>query len=124
MSEKTKQILENLKSITQKEPEEDKSVGPIASNLDGDRIYSNLNNNIHLVNVDGSTYKGKIYKRRITLKDIDGGNFFAHAYETDDGRWFDRAGLLEEARQAMQTQMDEQRQAVELEAHKKQLTLF
>ena len=29
----------------------------------------------------------------VTLKDIDGGNFFAHAYETDDGRWFDRAGL-------------------------------
>jgi hypothetical protein len=27
------------------------------------------------------------------LKDIDGGNFFAHAYETDDGRWFDRGGL-------------------------------
>ena len=93
MSEKTKQILENLKSITQKEPEEDKSVGPIASNLDGDRIYSSLYNDIHLINVDGSTYKGKIYKRRITLKDIDGGNFFAHAYETDDGRWFDRAGL-------------------------------
>ena len=93
MSEKTKQILENLKSSTQKGPEEDKSVGPIASNLDRDRIYSNLNNHIHLINRDGSKYRGKIFKRRITLTGIDGDNFFAHAYETDDGRWFDRAGL-------------------------------
>jgi len=95
MNEKTSQILQNLKSITQKEPEDDSPIrsGPIASNLDNDRIYSNLHNDIHLINKDGSKYKGKIFKRRITLKDIDGSNFFAHAYETDDGRWFDRGGL-------------------------------
>jgi len=93
MSEKTSQILQNLKSITQKEPVEENTSGPIASNLDNDRIYSNLHNDIHLINRDGSKHKGKIFKRRITLKDIDGGNFFAHAYETDDGRWFDRGGL-------------------------------
>jgi len=93
MSEKTSQILENLKNIRQTEPEETSSSGPIASNLDADRIYGSINNTIHLINRDGSKHKGKIFKRRITLKDIDGGNFFAHAYETDDGRWFDRAGL-------------------------------
>ena len=87
MNEKTSQILQNLKSITQKEPVEENTSGSIASNLDNDRIYSNLHNDIHLINKDGSKYKGKIFKRRITLKDIDGGNFFAHAYETDDGRY-------------------------------------
>lgn len=94
MSEKTKQLLENLKSITQKDPvDSDVNKGPIASNLDADRIYGSINNTVHLINKDGSKYRNKIYKRRITLKGIDGANFFSHAYETEDERWFDRAGL-------------------------------
>lgn len=94
MSEKTKQLLENLKAISQKEPDQNSDpVMPIASNLDNDRIYGSINNTVHLVNKDGSKYRNKIYKRRITLKGIDGANFFSHAYETEDGRWFDRAGL-------------------------------
>jgi hypothetical protein len=93
MSEKTSQLLENLKSIRQKEPENESATVPLASNVDRDRIYSNLNNHIHLINRDGSNYKGKIEKRRITEKGIDGNNFFNHVYETADGRWFDRAGL-------------------------------
>lgn len=94
MSEKTKQLLENLKSITQKDPvDSDVNKGPIASNMDADRIYGGFNNAVHLINRDGSRHKGKIFKRRITLTDLEGNNFFAHAFETDDGRWFDRAGL-------------------------------
>ena len=93
MSEKTSQLLENLKSIRQKEPENESAAVPLASNVDRDRIYGNLNNDIHLINRDGSKYRGKIFKRRITLTGINGDNFFAHAYETADGRWFDRAGL-------------------------------
>lgn len=94
MSEKTKQLLENLKAIRQKEPEDDVSTsGPIASNMGADRIYGSINNTVHLVNQDGSTYKGKIDKRRITVKGIDGNNFFSYVYETADGRWFDRTGL-------------------------------
>lgn len=93
MSEKTKQILENLKSITQKDAEDDTSSGPIASNVGGDRIYSNLNNNLHLINQDGSKYKGKIFKRRTVVKGLDGNNFFSYVYETDDNRWFNRVGL-------------------------------
>lgn len=92
MSEKSKQILENLKAITQKEPEETVT-GPIASNLGNDRIYGDINGKVHLVNADGSTYRGKIDKRRITEKGIDGNNFFNHVYETADGRWFDRCGM-------------------------------
>ena len=94
MSEKTKQILENLRTIVQKEPVEDPTTqGAIASNMGGDRIYGSINNTIHLINADGSKYKGKIDKRRITVKGIDGANFFSHVYETADGRWFDRTGL-------------------------------
>ena len=43
---------------------EDKPVY-IVSNMDNDRIYSNLYGHIRLVNKDGTTYKGKISKRRI-----------------------------------------------------------
>ena len=92
MSEKSKQILENLKAITQKEPEETVT-GPIASNLGNDRIYGDINGKVHLVNADGSTYRGKIFKRRTVVKGLDGNNFFSYVYETDDNRWFNRVGL-------------------------------
>lgn len=93
MSEKSKQILENLKALRQKEPESSMPVMPIYSNLGADRIYGGINGKIELVNQDGSTYRGKIDKKRITVKGIDGNNFFSYVYESADGRWFDRAGL-------------------------------
>lgn len=108
MSEKTSQLLENLKSIRQKEPENESATVPLASNVDRDRIYSNLNNHIHLINRDGSKYRGKIFKRRITLTGINGDNFFAHAYETADGRWFDRSGLPCAKPGTVVTQSDEE----------------
>ena len=71
---------------------EDKPVY-IVSNMDNDRIYSNLYGHIRLVNKDVTTYKGKILKRRITVKGLDGNNFFSHVYETQDQRWFNKGGL-------------------------------
>ena len=65
----------------------------IVSNLGGDRIYGNLFGDKRLVNQDGTTYKGKIFKRRITVKDIDGSNYFSHVYQTEDNRWFNKGGL-------------------------------
>jgi hypothetical protein len=94
MSKKSTQILENLKSIRQKEPDEHTSVtAPIASNMGADRIYGLGNDRVQLINQNGSTYKGKIDRRRITEQSIDGSNFYSHVFETADGRWFDRAGL-------------------------------
>lgn len=106
MSEKTKQLLEKLKSITDKESDkEPKSVyGQVpfsnfydwdvnGKELYRDRLYGDMNGKSRLLNKDGTQYRGKIYKRRITVKGLDGANFFSHSYETEDGRWFDRAGL-------------------------------
>lgn len=61
-----------------------------------DRIYKMAGSNdaVELINKDCSLYLGKIHKRRITETNlIDGSNFFSHAYETADGRWFDRTGF-------------------------------
>ena len=61
-----------------------------------DRIYkmAGASDEVELINKDCSLYRGKIHKRRITETNlIDGSNFFSHAYETADGRWFDRTGF-------------------------------
>ena len=57
-----------------------------------DRIYGE-DITLRLLQKDGTYYEGAIHKRRISVKGINGNNFFSHAYETADGRWFDRAGL-------------------------------
>jgi len=46
-----------------------------------------------LINKDSSLYRGRIHRRRITEQGLDGLNFFSVAYETADGRWFDRTGF-------------------------------
>jgi hypothetical protein len=95
MSEKSKQLLENLKAITKKAEPDNEAIryDHIFSNLDGDRIYGSINGKIELVNRDNSTYRGKINKRSTTVKGLDGNNFRSYVYETADGRWFDRAGM-------------------------------
>lgn len=95
MSEKTKELLEGLKAITKKSESESETVryDHIFSNLDGDRIYGSINGTVELINKDNSTYRGKINKRSITVKGIDGNNFRSYVYETADKRWFDRAGM-------------------------------
>lgn len=58
-----------------------------------DRIYQlGITEGVELINKDSTQYKGKIYRRRITVNS-EGGNFFAVAYESADGRWFDNCGL-------------------------------
>ena len=96
MSEKSKQLLENLKAITKKESNTDTEVinyRNIISNLGGDRIYGNVSGHVELINKNNSTYHGKINKRATTEKGLDGNNFRSHVYETADKRWFDRAGM-------------------------------
>ena len=107
MSDKTKKILENLKDISKKTPAEDTSsvYGQVpfsnfydwddnGNELYRDRLYGDgLTGKNRLINKDGTKYSGRIDKRRISVKGLDGTNFFSHVYETADGRWFDRSGL-------------------------------
>jgi hypothetical protein len=60
-----------------------------------DRIYGSpaSGGNVRLIQADYSTYKGKIHKKQLILKGIDGNNFKSHCFVTDDGRWFDRTGI-------------------------------
>lgn len=58
-----------------------------------DRIYGGNHLPLRLLQKDGSEYQGAIHQRRISVKGINGNNFFSHVYETADGRWFDRAGM-------------------------------
>mgnify|MGYP003128108386 FL=1 len=100
MKNKTKKLLDSLKSITKPKMKQVKY--DVISNIYGeddkgkpiyiDRIYSGLTEKIQLVNKNMTIYKGKIHKRSIMIKGKDG-KFRSHAYETADGRWFDRAGM-------------------------------
>lgn len=60
-----------------------------------DRIYGSpaSGGNLKLIQADYTEYKGKIFKKTLILKGIDGNNFRSHCFVTDDGRWFDRAGI-------------------------------
>ena len=71
----------------------------IASNLVGedgasiDRIYESISGKLELINSDMSVYKGKIFRKTVIKTDMQGNNFRAPAFLTEDGRWFDRGGL-------------------------------
>lgn len=59
-----------------------------------DRIYKlGITEEVELINKDSTRYRGKVYPRRITLQSTEGHNFFAVAYESADGRWFDNSGM-------------------------------
>jgi hypothetical protein len=59
-----------------------------------DRLYKlGVTDAVELINKDSTLYRGKIYCRRITLQNNQDENFFAVAYESADGRWFDNCGL-------------------------------
>ena len=101
MSEKTKALLEGLSKITTPSTDAVSSLDrvQILSNYpEGkwiDRIYSmpGSSKEVELINKDSTKYKGKIHRRRITEQGLDGSNFFSYAYESADGRWFDRTGF-------------------------------
>jgi hypothetical protein len=59
-----------------------------------DRIYkSGTTDIVELINKDSTRYQGRVYRRRITVQDVENNNFFAIAYESADGRWFDNCGM-------------------------------
>jgi hypothetical protein len=59
-----------------------------------DRLYQiGITDTVELINKDSTKYKGRVYRRRITLQNTEGQNFFAVAYESADGRWFDNCGM-------------------------------
>ena len=59
-----------------------------------DRLYQiGVTDTVELINKDSSKYRGRVYRRRITLQNTEGQNFFALAYESADGRWFDNCGM-------------------------------
>jgi len=66
-----------------------------------DRVYGSLYDD-HLLQKDGTTYTGKLYKKRrlVVRKDPITGekkNFYSPCTSTADGRWFDNTGLPIEA---------------------------
>jgi len=67
-------------------------IGPEGESVD--RLYgaSASGGQDRLVNKDYTEYKGKIHKKSITCKDLNGDRFRSHVYVTDDNRWFNRAG--------------------------------
>jgi len=130
-SEKTKQLLEGLGRITDSAPkvrETEKfhsytnrfypnSLHQLPKSYDKakrkkdedgeeyimiDRVYGDLWNTGRLQQKDGSTYSGKLYRKRRLLirKDPITGeksNFYSACTSTADGRWFDNQGLPIEA---------------------------
>jgi len=59
-----------------------------------DRVYQIGNTQqVELINKDSTLFTGRVHRRRITLQNAEGENFFATAYESADGRWFDNCGM-------------------------------
>ena len=103
MSEKSKALLERLGNIARP------TVNTVSVTLEKTQVFSNCpagkwidriykmaagSQEVELINKDSSLYRGKIHRRRITdINELDGTNFFSVAYETADGRWFDRTGF-------------------------------
>ena len=103
MSEKRKALLERLGNIAKP------TVATVSVTLEKTQVFSNCptgkwidriykmsgaSEDVELINKDSTLYKGKIHRRRITeTNQLDSTNFFSVAYETADGRWFDRTGF-------------------------------
>jgi hypothetical protein len=103
MSEKSKALLERLGNIARP------TVNTVSVTMEKTQVFSNCptgkwidriykmaagSEEVELINKDSSLYRGKIHRRRITdINELDGANFFSVAYETADGRWFDRTGF-------------------------------
>ena len=120
-SEKTKKLLDNLKNITAKTDKFqevqlsssnrywlDSETTTLPSSYDKakrykddddeefiyiDRIYGGLFDYQSLEQKDGTTYKGKLYKKRRLMQGADGKNFYSQCTVTADGRWFDNGGI-------------------------------
>ena len=93
-----------------------------------DRVYGSLYDD-HLLQKDGTTYLGKLFKKRrlVVRKDPITGekkNFYSPCTSTADGRWFDNTGLPIEAPDKLEPEkvktqeeiQEEKRQAAQKEA--------
>jgi hypothetical protein len=59
-----------------------------------DRLYGGIyQSSENLIQKDGTTYQGKLYKKRRLIKGMDGNNFYQQVRVTADGRWFDNSGF-------------------------------
>ena len=59
-----------------------------------DRLYKlGITDAVELINKDSTLYRGRVHRRRISIQNTEGENFFAVAYESADGRWFDNSGM-------------------------------
>ena len=59
-----------------------------------DRLYKlGTTDAVELINKDSTLYRGRVSRKRISLQNTEGQNFFAVAYESADGRWFDNSGM-------------------------------
>ena len=147
-SEKTKKLLEGLGKITDSAPkafEEQKyhsytnryfpnTLHKLPASYDKakqkkdedgdeyimiDRVYGSLYED-HLLQKDGSTYNGKLYKKRrlITRKDPSTGekqNFYSACTSTADGRWFDNQGFPIEAPTKLEPEKQKSQEDIEEE---------
>ena len=151
-SEKTKKLLEGLGKITDSAPKpfaEQKyhsytnrfyrnkihklpaiyDKAKVNKDEDGDeyimidRVYGSLYDD-HLLQKDGTTYTGKLYKKRrlIVRKDAITGekkNFYSACTSTADGRWFDNCGMPIEAPDKLEPEKKPDPEEVALEAKRK-----
>ncbi len=63
-----------------------------------DRLYGGIyESSTRLIQKDGTTYQGKLYKKRRLMKGMNGNNFYQQIRVTADGRWFDNSGFPIEA---------------------------
>jgi hypothetical protein len=68
-------------------------MGPGGTSID--RLYGSpaSGGDMRLINKDFTDYQGKIHKRALSKKGLDGSRFRSYCYVTDDNRWFDRSGM-------------------------------
>jgi len=88
-----------------------------------DRVYGSLYDD-HLLQKDGTTYIGKLYKKRrlVVRKDPITGekkNFYSPCTSTADGRWFDNTGLPIEAPDKLEPEKQPDPEELELEKQRK-----
>ena len=120
-SEKTKELLDNLKQITKpKRFSTDKVISytnrfyienplhKLPKSYDKAKKYKDEDGEVYimidrmyggvfasdqrLTQKDGTEYKGKIYKKRRLIKN-KGNSFYSACSVTKDGRWFDNTGM-------------------------------
>jgi hypothetical protein len=89
-----------------------------------DRIYGNLWNEGELLQANGALYKGKLYKKRRLITNVDpitreSKNFYSRCNVTADGRWFDNGGLPIEAPTELEPEKVKTKEELEEEQREK-----